>query len=68
MRTLIGDTASGLAEARPSEDLREVEGVERGDCSVLDLKWRRSTSEEQEDCLACFLSTGLGGDLVEVTA
>ena len=57
-----------MVEARPSDDLREVEGVERGDCSVLDLKWRRSTSEEQEDCLACFLSTGLGGDLVEVTA
>ena len=56
-----GDT--GLVEFCPSEDLREFDGVDRGDCSLLDLeKWSRSTNEEQDDCSIVFFA-GFGGDL-----
>ena len=51
----------GLVEFRPSDDRLEIEGVDLGGCSELDLKWSRSTKEEQEFSSASFFfSVGLG--------
>ena len=61
---LAGDW--GLVEFWPAEERLELDGVDRGVCSELDLKWSKSTKEEQDDWSSCFLA-GFGGDLAEVT-
>ena len=67
-RRVTGET--GLVEVSPSEDRLEFDWLDLSDWSVLDLKWRSSTREEQEVVepdLSLEVVASLGEDLV-VTA